>query len=108
MTGAFSIVGVYCAYELVRSFFPRSKPKPKAREVVIKIGFDARPMTESLRKANESMRRMGEAMRLTSYHNRMRQKYEGPPAILCSACGETLERTADRFNCIGCGREVKP
>jgi hypothetical protein len=32
----------------------------------------------------------------------------GPPTILCSACGGTLERNGDHFDCTGCGRQVRP
>lgn len=38
---------------------------------------------------------------------RLSRPLVGPPVILCSRCGEVLEKADDCFRC-SCGREVRP
>ena len=32
----------------------------------------------------------------------------GPPAILCSSCGQALHRVAEGYHCLPCQRTVRP
>ncbi len=93
----------------------RARRKPKTRELVTRLNFNLAPMTESMLKASEAMRKMQQVMG----HVHCRVNWDsvigatppepaGPPTILCSSCGDTLERNGDHFDCTGCGRQVGP
>lgn len=84
----------------------KAKRKPKTRELVTRIGVDMRPMVESMRKAGEAMQKLQSGMRHAHCRSVMVPEPAEPPVILCSACGDTLERNGDRFQCTGCGRQV--
>lgn len=89
-----------------RRYFRR--PKPKTREVVTRLGVDMGPMVEAMRKAGEAMRKIQQAPLHIRCRSVMVPEPAGPPTILCSSCGDTLERNGDHFDCTGCGRQVRP
>lgn len=83
----------------------RLKPKPVSREVVASYDFVSTTITEQLRRADEAISKM-QGVRPVHIQITVEREPTGPPAILCSSCGDTLERNGDRFQCGGCGREV--
>lgn len=86
----------------------RAKREPKTRELVTRLGVDMSPMVEAIRKAGEVMRKIQQAPRHAHCRSVMVPEPAGPPDILCSSCGDTLERNGDHFDCTGCGRQVRP
>ena len=90
-----------------RAAFRRLKPKPRLRQLETRLSFDFGPTAKGLRQAAEAMRRMPSFIHVRC-RSVMVPELAGPPDILCSACGDTLERNGDHFDCTGCGRQVRP
>ena len=90
-----------------RAAVRRLKRKPRLRQLETRLSFDFGPTAKGLRQAAEAMRRMPSFTHVRC-RSVMVPELAGPPDILCSACGDTLERNGDHFGCTGCGRQVRP
>lgn len=106
MLGVAGAAGIVYIVWGERAALRRLKRKPKTRELVTRLGFDVSPQMESLYKAKEALRKMGQGMGHVNCRTHWEPTLVGPPAILCSACGDILERDGDHFVCIGCDRQV--